>query len=122
MSVAADSSDGLQTDVEPVQSLPPLPAAVEVAAFRIAQEAFTNVVRHAHAHRCQIRLHMSDAALRLEVEDDGVGLPDIRRAGIGLASMRERAEELGGGFTIGPRPAGGTYVEVLLPLMLEDGA
>jgi signal transduction histidine kinase len=57
----------------------------------------------------------------LSIEDDGVGLPASRRVGVGLASMRERAEELGGTFTIQPRPGGGTGVQVVLPLPVEAG-
>jgi signal transduction histidine kinase len=113
--------DGLLVGVEASDRLPSLPAAVEVAAFRITQEAVTNVVRHARARTCAIRLQLADAALRLSIEDDGVGLPASRRVGVGLASMRERAEELGGTFTIQPRPGGGTGVQVVLPLPVEAG-
>ena len=78
---------------------PALPAAAEVAAFRIAQEAVTNVVRHSGARRATVTLAVGDA-LRLEVRDDGAGLPADLRAGVGLASMRERATEPGGTCTI----------------------
>ena len=64
------------------EQLPPLPAAVEVAAYRIAQEALTNVARHAHAHNCQVRLTLGEA-LQLEIADDGVGLPAVRRLASG---------------------------------------
>jgi signal transduction histidine kinase len=92
-----------------------LPAAVEVAAYRIAQEALTNVVRHAEARVCLVRLSLDDG-LELEVTDDGVGLPKERRAGVGLCSMRERAEELGGTCMVGPGPSKGTRVLARLPL------
>jgi two-component system, NarL family, sensor kinase len=59
-------------------------------------------------------------ALRLSIEDDGAGLPANHRAGVGLASMRERAEELGGTFDIEPRPGGGACVQVVLPLHVEE--
>jgi signal transduction histidine kinase len=90
-----------------------------VAAFRIVQEAVTNVVRHARARTCAVRLQLQDTALRLSIEDDGDGLSASRRAGVGLASMRERAEELGGTFAIQRRPGGGTCAQVVLPLPVE---
>ncbi len=108
---------GLQISVEAPATLPHLPAAVEVAAYRIAQEALTNVASHAQARHCVVRLEAGDA-LRLEIVDDGVGLPAGRRAGggLGLLSMRERAEELGGACRIEPAPGGGTQVSAWLPL------
>lgn len=87
---------------------------VEVAAYRITQEALTNVVRHAQAQNCVIALTLDDA-LRLEIRDDGVGLPKDRRAGVGLTSMRERAEELGGTCVIETSPMDGTRVLAHLP-------
>jgi two-component system NarL family sensor kinase len=92
-----------------------LPAAVEVAAYRIAMEAMTNIIRHASAGSASVRLAV-DGALRLEVSDDGAGLPDHFRAGVGIASMRERAAELGGTCTIEPRDPHGTLVRAVLPL------
>ena len=79
--------------------LPPLPAAVEVAAYRIALEAINNVVRHAKAATCTVSLVLDGGdqeALTIRVEDDGIGLPHPLIPGIGLSSMRDRAEELGG--------------------------
>jgi signal transduction histidine kinase len=113
--------DGLIFFVEAPKNLPPLPAAVEVACYRIAQEAMTNVARHARASSCGIHLS-HDAAkseLRLEVIDDGIGLPEDRRAGVGLSSMVERAEELGGTLSVGPPSTGGTRVVARLPLFAE---
>ena len=101
--------------IEAPEPLPPLSAAVEVACYRIAQEALTNVVRHAHACTCVIRLVLAETLL-LEVSDDGLGLPKGRQAGVGLTSMRERAAELGGTCEIGPAPTRGTRVTVRLPL------
>ena len=75
--------------------MPPLPAAVEVAIYRIAQEALTNVVRHANARHCTLSLMVADDVC-LEVRDDGQGLPADYQVGVGLTSMRERAAELGG--------------------------
>jgi signal transduction histidine kinase len=115
-----DSESGtvLQVRVEAPEVLPPLPAAVEVAAFRIVQEALTNVVRHAQARRCFVRLEL-DGDLQVEVVDDGVGIRGHHTAGVGLISMCERATELGGTCVIEPAPDGGTRVRACLPLSQE---
>ncbi len=115
---------GLRTSVEAPENLPPLPAAVEVAAYHIAQEAMTNVVRHAEANACFVRLDLDDEAglLRLQVQDDGRGIGVDRGTGVGLSSMRERAEELGGTRVIEPVARGGTRVSVELPCFLEPGS
>jgi two-component system, NarL family, sensor kinase len=76
-----------------------LPAAVEVAAYRIALEAMTNTVRHAAATEATVRVSV-DGALHLEISDNGIGLPAAYQAGVGIRSMRERAAELGGRATI----------------------
>lgn len=110
-----NSVNGLRIAVDLSESLPRLPAAVEVAAYRIALEAMTNVVRHAHATRCTVRLSLNDV-LHLEITDDGVGFADSSVAGVGLASMRERAAELGGSFDLQSAPEAGTRVLVRLPL------
>jgi signal transduction histidine kinase len=104
--------------MEAPEELPPLPAAVEVACYRVAQEALTNVARHARANTCRVRLSVDRGAGMLEVEitDDGAGIPEERVAGVGLSSMRERAEELGGTLEVEPRPEGGTRVQARLPL------
>jgi signal transduction histidine kinase len=119
-SAAQYASNGLRVSVETPQSdsLPPLPAAVEVAAYRIAQEALTNVARHARANRCTVRLALDEepGTLRLEVEDDGRGIGEDRGSGVGLQSMRERAAELGGSITVGTPAGGGTVVRARLPL------
>jgi signal transduction histidine kinase len=97
-------------------TLPPLPAAVEVAAYRIVQEALTNVVRHAYAQNCTITLTIAEDALQLEISDDGRGIGADSRAGVGLTSMRERAEELGGVCVVTPSDNTGTLVHARLPL------
>ena len=104
--------------MEAPEELPSLPAAVEVACYRIAQEALTNVSRHARARTCRVGLSVdrATAMLELEIADDGVGMPEGRRAGVGLSSMRERAEELGGSCEVKPVPEGGTRVLARLPL------
>ena len=93
-----------------------LPAAVEVAAFRIVLGALSNVSRHAGAKRCWVRLVRSDRQLTIEVDDDGTGLPADFRAGVGVTSMRERAAELGGECAFDLRPDGGTAVRARLPI------
>ena len=108
----------LLVQVEAPQSLPPLAAAVEVAAYRIALEALTNVTRHAHASTCTIRLALTDA-LEIEITDDGIGLSQEHQAGVGLLSMRERAAELSGSCTIEKLHEVGTRVRACLPLSKE---
>jgi signal transduction histidine kinase len=114
----SDRKDGPTFSVRAPENLPPLPAAVEVACYRIAQEAITNVSRHAKASSCRISLVVDEAreALVLEVADDGVGIAEGRRAGVGTSSMRERAEELGGTLRIEAIREGGTRVLGRLPL------
>jgi PAS domain S-box-containing protein len=109
--------NGLHLTIDGPEELPVLPAAVEVAAYRIALEALTNIVCHAEARNCVIRLelHEKTGTLRLEVEDDGRGIGENRPAGVGLISMRERAEELGGSCTVEAIPSSGTRVRVSLP-------
>ncbi len=111
-------SNGLDVRVEAAPHLPPLSAATEVAAYWIAQEALMNVVRHARARRCIVRLEVGDD-LCVEVTDDGAGMPEERPAGVGLLSMRERAEELGGTCVVERIPTGGTRVLAHLPLPKE---
>jgi signal transduction histidine kinase len=108
--------------MEAPEKLPPLPAALEVAAYRIAQEAITNVARYAKARTCRVRLSIDEAAdtVQLEVRDDGVGMAEGRRAGVGLSSMRERAEELGGTCNVKTDPGGGTRVLARLPLPTSE--
>jgi signal transduction histidine kinase len=110
------SQNGLNVSVEAPEQLSSLPAAVEVATYRIVQEALTNVCRHARAKVCRIRLSIGNE-LELEITDDGIGLPEDHRACVGLSSMRERAAELGGTCALEPSgPAGGTRVLARLPL------
>jgi signal transduction histidine kinase len=109
------SGAGLTITVQaPSAGLGELPAAVEVAAYRIATEAITNVSRHAQASACHVRLEL-DGALRLDITDDGSGLPADRVAGVGLMAMRERAAELGGDVFISSVDVG-THVSARLPI------
>ncbi len=106
---------GLAVAVTTDGALPPLSAAAEVAAYRIALEALTNVAHHAQATRCHIMLQADDA-LHMTITDNGNGIEQGAGAGIGLTSMRERAKELGGSCVITALPDGGTCVTVRLPL------
>jgi signal transduction histidine kinase len=93
-----------------------LPAAVEVAAYRIASEALTNVAKHASATRVRVSLGRDDGgALVVAVADDGAGIPPDAPAGVGLVSLRERAAELGGRCSVECPPSGGTVVRAVLP-------
>lgn len=106
-------------DVASSGPLPELPAAVEVAAYRITMEAMTNAARHAHAQTCGVRISITEEAgraLEVEVTDDGGGLPTRIRPGIGLLSMRERAAEVGGTCVVESGAEGGTRVLARLPL------
>ncbi|MBJ7451377.1 MAG: hypothetical protein JHC71_04740 [Blastococcus sp.] len=98
-----------------------LPAAVEVAAYRIASEALANVARHAGASRVDVRLERQDGALVVTVADDGVGIPPGAPAGVGLVSLRERAAELGGSCTVECPADGGTVVRAVLPASAGSG-
>lgn len=108
-------SGGPQVTVEAAE-LGALPAAVEVAAYRIAGEALTNVARHARARRATVRLQRDDRDLLVEVADDGTGIAAEAQAGVGLVSLRERAAELGGRSEVTCPATGGTVVRAWLPL------
>jgi signal transduction histidine kinase len=115
---AAVAPAQLEVSVDAGQ-LPPLPADVEAAAYRIIQEALTNVVRHAAARQAQITLAASDGALMVTVADDGHGIRGQGRDGaVGLASMRQRAEVLHGSLRVDSSDQGTTVVATL---PLEDG-
>jgi signal transduction histidine kinase len=112
---SSQAADGLHISVHTPNKLPPLSAAVEVASYRIVQEALANVTNHASAADCVVRLTVT-GELRIEVSDDGIGIPEEHRSGVGLHSMRERAEELGGTCIVGRSASGGTRVLARLPL------
>ncbi|HVF05983.1 MAG TPA: histidine kinase [Frankiaceae bacterium] len=113
------SSGRLAVEVTTPESLPPLPPDVEAAAHRVAAEALANVVRHARARRCTVDLAATKDELVLRVHDDGVGLPDEPRDGVGLGSMRRRVETLGGTFRVGRGPRNGTLLEAAWPLAVR---
>ena len=101
-----------------------LPEEIETAVYRIIQEALTNVARHARAKRVWVALTGKGDELRLEVRDDGVGLPAdngaSRPSGIGLIGIRERVRALGGAVTLSSGPGGGTCLRASLPLPRES--
>jgi two-component system, NarL family, sensor kinase len=102
------------------EDLPPLPAAVEVAAYRITAEAMTNAARHSGATNIEVQLTLADGdrghGLSIEVRDNGTGPGLDWQPGFGLISMRERAAELGGSCQAGPDPGAGGRVTATLPL------
>lgn len=98
-----------------------LPAAVEISALRIVQEAVANVRRHAGATRCDVRIEADTETLILDIVDDGRGMPAQTSGGLGLESMHERARELGGSLQVGTGSGGGTCVHARLPLATSGG-
>ena len=108
--------NGMQVEFDITEPMPALPAAVEVAAYRIALEAFTNIINHAQANACQITIKIENSSLLLIISDNGKGLSSNDHSGVGLTSMRERAAELGGEFMIENNRSGGTSVSARLPL------
>jgi signal transduction histidine kinase len=121
LNVSQDNGTRFKVDIQPPgEEFEELPAAVEVAAYRIATEALTNVTRHAHARHCTISFKMNGSSnksgLLLEITDDGIGFEDDGKAGIGLNSMQERAEEVGGELQIKSVVAQGTRVSASFPL------
>ncbi len=110
---AAEVPSPPRVSVNIAGAIPDLPAALEVAAYRISGEALANVVRHADAQNCEISLR-ADAGLTITIADDGRGLPAGPR-GVGLTTMRERAEELGGTLAVETGCGGGTRVVAALP-------
>ncbi len=120
----ADRNAGkeFRVELDIPDGLPSSSAAVEMAVYRIAQEALTNAIRHGGAGHCRIRLKCSQprGGLELIVEDDGCGIEEPIVPGIGIRSMRERAEELGGTLRLGAIDGRGTRVTAYLPLMREE--
>jgi signal transduction histidine kinase len=114
--LAATARDaGVQVEVEWRGSREPLPADIDLSAFRIIQEAVTNVVRHAGTGQCQVTISQQDGQLSIEVTDGGRG-GSMAGTGYGITGMRERAALLGGDFSAGPRPGGGFRVAAGLPV------
>ena len=115
--VERTSAAGLPVTVEVTGTARPLPAAVGLAAYRIVQEALTNVTRHAgRPVTAAVRLDYAPDRLTVEVTDDGPGAEDTSGTGSGLLGMAERAAALGGQLDAGPRPGGGFRVAARLPV------
>jgi signal transduction histidine kinase len=119
--VSQAAAAGLTVQTQTVGDPRPLPFGIDVAAFRIVQEALTNVARHAGPATATVRLAFADDALTVEVDDDGRGssLDAKPHAGKGILGMRERVTALSGELETGPRPEGGFRVRARFPL---DGA
>jgi signal transduction histidine kinase len=107
---------GLRADVDVQVSGAAVPSAIGAAAFRIVQEALTNVLRHADASSAHVRVRASADALDIEITDDGRAHGVGANAGLGLRGMAERATALGGRLDVGPRQQGGWHVHAVLPL------
>ncbi|MGK2930542.1 MAG: sensor histidine kinase [Acidimicrobiales bacterium] len=113
---------GLPVDLEIGEDVSDLPAGVELAAYRIVQEALTNALRHAHAGRAAVRVHLRSGAVVVEVEDDGRGTPEPAAdgpGGHGILGMRERAALYGGSVVVGSGADGGFRVAAVLPVTNE---
>ncbi|WP_328722648.1 sensor histidine kinase [Streptomyces sp. NBC_00247] len=113
---AATTAAGVRVVVEWKGERRPLPPDLDLSAYRIVQESVTNVVRHADARSCLVRIDSREAEIVLEITDGGRGPGNASTAGYGLAGMRERVALLHGEFTAGPRPGGGFHVAARLPL------
>ncbi|TQK79909.1 signal transduction histidine kinase [Streptomyces puniciscabiei] len=114
---AATADAGVRAEVRISGERRPLPADVDLSAYRIVQEALTNVVRHAGTGHCTVTLEYGEEELSVEVVDDGRGVSkDGSGHGFGIVGMRERAALLHGRFSAGPRPEGGFRVVARLPL------
>jgi signal transduction histidine kinase len=107
---------GLEVAVRREGEPSPLPAGLDLSAYRIVQEALTNTLRHARATRAEVTLTYADGALDVDVRDDGRATGNGAAGGHGLVGMRERASLLGGTLDAGPQPGGGYRVHARLPL------
>ena len=108
--------NGIQITFDVTEPMPPLPAAVEVAAYRIVLESFTNIINHAWATTCHIKVKTEVDSLLIEISDNGQGMQANAHAGVGFVSMRERAAELGGDCDIENISGGGLLVRARLPI------
>lgn len=113
---AAGLGGELAIDVRGPEAEPGLPAAVELAAYRIAVEGMTNAARHSGGERCTVSIEVGDREVVVEVRDDGRGHDRGSRPGVGVRSMHERAAELGGACTVRSADGAGTVVLARLPL------
>jgi signal transduction histidine kinase len=121
----ATRATGIAVELSVEGSERPVPAGVDLSAFRIVQEALTNVLKHSGSTTAAVRLAYRPDGLEIEVADDGIGTPEgIAGHGErhGLVGMRERVALFGGSFDAGPRPGGGFVVRARLPLSTEEAA
>jgi signal transduction histidine kinase len=115
--VESTAINGLKVDLAISGAVRPLPAGVDLAVYRIVQEALTNVRRHSGAHRCDVSVTYDADAIRIAVVDDGYGGPvEAGTGGHGLLGMHERAVLYGGVIDVGPEPGGGFAVRAELPV------
>lgn len=114
------SADGINVNVDAPESLMALPAAVEVAAYRIILEGLSNIARHSHATEAMITLRQDPLGLSVSVQDNGIGLGEGFRVGVGVSAMRELASELGGSCSIAAGARAGTQIDARLPLYLDS--
>jgi signal transduction histidine kinase len=113
--VASAAAAGVAAHLEVCNSARPLPAGVDLAAYRIVQEALTNVGRHSGASTADVRIVYGDDDLVVQVDNPGTGAAGPVRPGTGITGMTERASALGGNLQAGPRPGGGFRVRAWLP-------
>jgi two-component system sensor histidine kinase UhpB len=118
---------GVEVHVEAAGQEKRLPPEVEIALFRIVQEAIANIARHARAESAYISLEFKEKSIAVQVEDDGIGFDHSHGftagaggKGVGLLGMKERTELLGGILVIDTRPGGGTRVSVEVPVNFEE--
>lgn len=114
--VAQLRSAGLSVAVRVEGAPRPLPAGVDLSAYRVVQEALTNTLKHARATRADVALHYGEDELGVEIRDDGAGTGNGGGGGRGLVGMRERVAMFGGSLAVGPAPAGGFVVAARFPL------
>lgn len=112
---ATTTAAGVQVNMHWHGSPAPLPPDIDLSAFRIVQEAVTNVVRHSAARQCEVSVDYRETGITIEIVDDGPARPTTGGAGFGIAGMRERVALLRGEFSAGPRPEGGFRVAAVLP-------
>jgi signal transduction histidine kinase len=115
--ISRTTDAGLRAELRVVGTPSDLPSGIELAAYRITQEALTNVIKHAHTDRCRVVVTYCSEALEVEVTDDGVGAAALHPdGGHGIIGMRERASLYGGELTAGPLPVRGYRVATRLPV------
>ncbi|MFI6843137.1 sensor histidine kinase [Kitasatospora sp. NBC_00085] len=120
--VAATADAGVRVEVQWAGERRRLPADLDLSAYRIVQEAVTNVARHADTGHCRVVIDYGAEELSVEVLDDGRGMPSTVGSGFGITGMRERVNLLHGRFSAGPRPEGGFRVAASLPLPASQPA